>query len=138
MNRSLSPLRSWLKEERRLLPRGARPWRLAASALGLVGLLFALEILRREARISADLEAACAAAGQPLLRLERPGLTGPEPRRGVVQLEAVEQLARQPLAGERLLLAIGSRGLAEALRHSQAAAHYARILDNPRSLQLAW
>jgi diguanylate cyclase (GGDEF)-like protein len=56
MNRSLSPLRSWLKEERRLLPRGARPWRLAASALALVGLLFALEILRREARISADLE----------------------------------------------------------------------------------
>ena len=88
-------------------------------------------------RISADLAAACAAAGQPLLCLERPRLTGPEPRRGVVGLEAVAQLAQQPLAGERLLLAIGSRGLAEALRHSRAEAHYARILDNPRSLQLA-
>ncbi|MCP9790645.1 precorrin-6A/cobalt-precorrin-6A reductase [Vulcanococcus limneticus Candia 3F8] len=88
-------------------------------------------------RISADLQAACAAAGQPLLRLERPGLAEPEPRRGVVRLEALVQLAQQPLAGDRLLLAIGSRGLAEALRHSQAAAHFARILDNPLSLQLA-
>lgn len=88
-------------------------------------------------RISADLQAACGAALQPLLRLERPGLVEPQPRRGVVQLEALEQLARQPLAGERLLLAIGSRGLPEALRHSPAAAHYARILDNPLSLQLA-
>ncbi len=88
-------------------------------------------------RISADLTAACRAAGQPLLRLVRPGLSGPVPDRGVVPLDSLEQLAEQPLAGERLLLAIGSRGLATALRHSGAAAHGARILDHPLSLQLA-
>lgn len=51
-----SPLRSWLKEERRLLLRSARLWWVGLSSLMLVVLLLAAEVRRRESRISAALE----------------------------------------------------------------------------------
>jgi precorrin-6A/cobalt-precorrin-6A reductase len=42
-----------------------------------------------------------------------------------------------PLAGTRLLLAIGSRHLARARRCSPAALHHARVLPNPEALRQA-
>lgn len=52
----LSPLRSWLKEERRLLPGSIRLWWVGLSALGLLALLLAVEMGRRESRIAAAME----------------------------------------------------------------------------------
>lgn len=56
MSRLLSPLRSWLKEERRLLPRSVRLWWLGLGSLVLLTLLLAVELRRRELRISDSLE----------------------------------------------------------------------------------
>jgi len=89
--------------------------------------------------ISLQLRQACRASGQSLLRLERPRL-GPSPpsRPGSpVLLDGLDSLAQLDLRGERLLLAIGSRYLPEAIARSNATAHFARILDTPTSLQLA-
>lgn len=52
MPRFLSPLRSWLKEERRLLPRSARLWWVGIGSLMLLALLLAFEVRRREQRVS--------------------------------------------------------------------------------------
>ncbi len=57
MNRPLSPLRSWLKEERRLLPRSIRLTWVGLGCLMLFVVLVAIEIGRREARVRAELEA---------------------------------------------------------------------------------
>ena len=110
-------------------------------------------------RISADLLSACRRLDQPLLRLQRPPvavpiqgpLTAPLaswadggalaigpgglPRRQV--LNSLQDLAALDLGGKRLLLAIGARRLREALAHSPAHAHFARILPNPTALALA-
>ncbi|MEY4298678.1 MAG: hypothetical protein RLZZ423_1857 [Cyanobacteriota bacterium] len=83
-------------------------------------------------RISALLEQVLAPLQQPRLRLARPALAG----RGEV-LGGLQELRRLDLRGERLLLAIGSRQLPQALAASNAAAHFARVLDRPLSLQLA-
>ena len=53
MTRFLSLLRSWLKEERRLLPRAARPGWIALGSMGLLGLLLIVETQRRHAQITA-------------------------------------------------------------------------------------
>ena len=89
--------------------------------------------------ISVQLRQACQASGQRLLRLERPRLdSSPRSLPGSpVLLDGLESLTQLDLGGDRLLLAIGSRHLAGAMARSNAAAHYARILDNPTSLQLA-
>lgn len=90
-------------------------------------------------RISERLERVCGARGQPLLRLQRPSLGGDQaggPPRGE-RLAGFEALAALDLRGERLLLAIGSRQLGQAIAASNAQAHVARILDRPASLQLA-
>ena len=110
-------------------------------------------------RISADLLSACRRLDQPLLRLQRPPVAvpiqGPStapleslgdggalalgpgglPRRQV--LNSLQDLAALDLGGKRLLLAIGARRLREALAHSPAHAHFARILPNPTALALA-
>jgi precorrin-6A/cobalt-precorrin-6A reductase len=90
-------------------------------------------------RISERLERVCGARGQPLLRLQRPSLgddQGGGPAR-CERLAGFEALAALDLRGERLLLAIGSRQLGQAIAASNAQAHVARILDRPASLQLA-
>ena len=87
-------------------------------------------------RISARLERVCRRRGQPLERLQRPGLEG-NGAAATVELPDLAALASLNLRGERLLLAIGSRQLAQALAASTADAHFARILDRPASLQLA-
>ena len=53
----LSPLRSWLKEERRLLPRSVKLWWVGFSSLLLLAVLLAVEVRRREQSISTALDA---------------------------------------------------------------------------------
>ncbi|MCT0225131.1 precorrin-6A/cobalt-precorrin-6A reductase [Synechococcus sp. CS-1328] len=108
-------------------------------------------------RISAELQRACAGLEQPLLRLRRedaalelttasgapllstsklsmPKTSPPEPLLldGVSALEGCGSWQ-----GRRLLLAIGSRQLPEALASSGGAHHFARVLPAPSSLALA-
>ncbi|QPN66820.1 precorrin-6A/cobalt-precorrin-6A reductase [Synechococcus sp. CBW1006] len=107
-------------------------------------------------RISDELQRACAALEQPLLRLLRadparepalapatgsgapwptmPKPSSPEP----LLLEGVSALEGcGPWQGRRLLLAIGSRQLPEALASSEGARHFARVLPAPSALALA-
>jgi precorrin-6A/cobalt-precorrin-6A reductase len=84
-------------------------------------------------RISAALAFACASAGQPLLRLERPRPAVP----GATILTDLDSLAGIDLTGRHLLLAIGARRLAEAVAHSPRALHHARLLPHPASLRQA-
>jgi len=90
-------------------------------------------------RITARLERVCGQAQLPLLRLERqlPEASPPTPPLRRRDLTELAQLSQLDLWGERLMLAIGSRQLGEALAHSNASAHFARVLDRPGSLQLA-
>jgi len=110
-------------------------------------------------RISADLLTACRRLDQPLLRLQRPPVAVPTPVPSTAPLESwgdggalalapgglprrqllssIQDLAALDLGGKRLLLAIGARRLREALAHSPADAHFARILPNPTALALA-
>jgi len=82
--------------------------------------------------IRALLEQVLAPLPQRRLRLQRTAVSGRGER-----LSRLEELHQLDLRGERLLLAIGSRHLPAALRASNAAAHFARVLDRPTSLQLA-
>ena len=87
--------------------------------------------------ISHNLSAACGQAGQPLLRLQRPAVL---PDAGALQTEHLRELpelAQRVDRGERLLLAIGARRLAEAVGHSQQALHHARVLPQAAALRLA-
>jgi precorrin-6A/cobalt-precorrin-6A reductase len=84
-------------------------------------------------RISAELARCCTAQGQPLLRLRRPLA----PTGQASLLGSLEELAEAELNGRRLLLAIGARRLAEAVGHSPAAVHHARILPNATALRQA-
>lgn len=84
-------------------------------------------------RISAALALACAQAGQPLLRLERPLPAAPE----ATILPDLPSLAGIDLVGRRLLLAIGARRLAEAMAHAPRAVHHARLLPLPGALRQA-
>ena len=84
-------------------------------------------------RISAGLAAACAAEGQPLLRLARPR----EPLGEAVALAGLADLAGRVRPGERLLLAIGARHLASAMAHSPGALHHCRLLPRPAALRQA-
>jgi precorrin-6A/cobalt-precorrin-6A reductase len=110
-------------------------------------------------RISADLLSACQRLDQPLLRLQRPPVAVPSQGTSTVPLEnwgdggalalgpgglprrqvlnSLQDLAALDLGGKRLLLAIGARRLREALAHSPAHSHFARILPNPTALALA-
>jgi precorrin-6A/cobalt-precorrin-6A reductase len=95
-------------------------------------------------RIRVELERGCAAAGVPLLRLERGGAaglagggTGEPAARGLRELANLGELAALPLDGTRLLLAIGSRQLELAVRCCPAARHHARVLPTPTALRQA-
>lgn len=83
-------------------------------------------------QVSRQLVAGCARQRQRLLRLQRPTLEGP-----ATLLPALDDLGAVPLAGQRLLLAIGARQLAAAVSLSPEACHYARLLPSAGSLQQA-
>lgn len=89
------------------------------------------------AQISARLERCCHSQGCRLLQLERRQPAEAGPGEQLQQLKRLEDLAALDLAGEHLLLAIGARQLPVALAYSQARAHFARVLDQPGSLQSA-
>lgn len=89
------------------------------------------------ADISARLERVCSRRGQRLLRLERAPVDAASADRFISTIASLSTLRDLPLAEHRLLLAIGSRHLAAALRESTAQEHFARILDRPLSLQQA-
>jgi precorrin-6A/cobalt-precorrin-6A reductase len=84
-------------------------------------------------RISASLATVCADLDQPLLRLQRPLL----PLGRAEALGDLSDLGHHDLAGERLLLAIGARQLAAAVRLTPGAVHHGRILPLPLALQQA-
>lgn len=84
-------------------------------------------------RISAAVAEACRLQGQPLLRLKRPLPTAT----GARILADLPALAQEPLAGRRLLLAIGARRLAEAIGHCPGAVPHARLLPSPAALRQA-
>jgi precorrin-6A/cobalt-precorrin-6A reductase len=84
-------------------------------------------------RISAALARTCPALDQPLLRLLRPQRPAP----GAIVLADLAGLSAHCRPGERLLLAIGSRRLAEAVAASPDAIHHARLLPSPDAMALA-
>jgi len=84
-------------------------------------------------RITAALVAACRSCDQPLLRLSR---AQPPPGRAEL-LEDLPELGDRIAAGEPLLLAIGARRLAEAIRCCPTALHHARVLPSPTALRQA-
>jgi len=84
-------------------------------------------------QISAALVDACQQRRQPLLRLLRDSV----PEQGALLLDRIADLSDQVRPGERLLLAIGSRRLAEAIAASPAALHHARVLPSPQALRQA-
>lgn len=84
-------------------------------------------------QISRDVAQVCASQALPLLRLTREGL----PSAGARLLPDLQDLDVVPLAGVRLLLALGSRQLSRAVACSPGALHHARVLSNPEALQLA-
>lgn len=84
-------------------------------------------------QISASLARVCGAAGQPLLRLHRPDLTT-----AVGQpLPDLAALQGQCRRGERVLLAIGARHLAQALASLPGVVPHCRILPTPTALRQA-
>jgi precorrin-6A/cobalt-precorrin-6A reductase len=84
-------------------------------------------------RISAALADGCTARSQPLLRLLRPDLNAP----GAQPLDDLASLGRLCRPGERLLLAIGARRLAEAVAASPGVLHHARLLPQGEALATA-
>lgn len=87
--------------------------------------------------ISRRLERLCGPDGPALLPLERRLPEQGAPGERLQWLSDLDELHQLPLAGERLLLAIGARQLAAAVRASAAAEQFARVLDQPGSLQAA-
>jgi precorrin-6A/cobalt-precorrin-6A reductase len=84
-------------------------------------------------RVSAAVAEACVDRPEGLLRLRRPLLAAP----GATPLPDVRQLASHITPGDHLLLAIGARHLATAIRHSPQACHHSRVLPHPRAIQEA-
>ncbi len=90
-------------------------------------------------RVHGELQTGCAQAGVPLLVLQRGETPSLEPAlassaTGLAELAALAQL---DLRGERLLLAIGARHLAQAVSLCPGAEPHARILPRPGALQQA-
>jgi precorrin-6A/cobalt-precorrin-6A reductase len=85
--------------------------------------------------ISERLERLCQASATPLLRLQRQQPDKTAEGEQLRWLQGINDLQALPLAGERLLLAIGARHLKAAIAASAGAEHFARVLDQPGSLQ---
>lgn len=86
-------------------------------------------------RISADLQFTCSTGHPRLIRYERPD-------HGAVDhglLATIDDLARCPLSGHRLLLAVGARQLhaAVAAAHLAGAVVHARVLPTPEAIRKA-
>ncbi len=91
---------------------------------------FAQEIRQR-------LQRTCQSRCQPLLRLDRREPEKASAGEQLLWLDNVAELIQVPLQDKRLLLAIGARQLAAARQASEGSSHFARVLDQPASLQAA-
>ena len=87
--------------------------------------------------ISERLQRLCSALNQPLVQIERRLPAEADPGEQLDLLDGVCELGQRPLAGEHLLLAIGARELSAAIAATPKCMHYARVLDQPSSLQAA-
>jgi len=87
--------------------------------------------------ISERLQRVCGALNQPLLQLDRRQSAEPVPGERIEWIDAVDDLAKLRLTRERLLLAIGVRQLSAAIAATPNCRHFARVLDQPSSLQAA-
>ena len=87
--------------------------------------------------ITARLERLCGELDQPLLRLDRREPVASQPAEQLQLLESFKTLSGLALAGENLLLAIGARQLREAMAATPHCQHFARVLEQPGSLQAA-
>ncbi|MEB3259649.1 MAG: precorrin-6A/cobalt-precorrin-6A reductase [Cyanobacteriota bacterium] len=115
---------------------GAGAWRAALDAAREEGdpFLWVLDASHPFAtRVSAAVAEACQGRAERLLRLRRPLLDAPR----ATTLPDLPSLADHVAPGERLLLAIGARHLANAIAHSPRACHHSRVLPQPRALQEA-
>jgi precorrin-6A/cobalt-precorrin-6A reductase len=88
-------------------------------------------------QISARLERVCRQLQQPWLQLDRRESPPPDANSEVQMLQNLEDLKALALRDERLLLAIGARQLRQALAATPQCTHFARVLDQPGSLQAA-
>ncbi|MEB3334992.1 MAG: precorrin-6A/cobalt-precorrin-6A reductase [Cyanobacteriota bacterium] len=84
-------------------------------------------------RVTAAALAACEGRPERVLRLHRPPLAAPR----AIPLGHLGQLGGHLARGERLLLAIGARQLAEAVGHSATARHHGRVLPHPQAIRQA-
>ena len=87
--------------------------------------------------ITARLERICRQRQQPWLQLDRRSPAQASPDEQVHLLDDLAGLQAMELANERLLLAIGARQLPMALAATPQCQHFARVLDQPGSLQAA-
>ena len=87
--------------------------------------------------ISERLQRLCHRLNQPLLQLDRRQPAEPHAGEQLQLIDALEDLREHRLAGERLLLAIGARQLRAAIEATPHCSHFARVLDQPISLQAA-
>lgn len=85
------------------------------------------------ARITATANAATWNRPERLLRLHRPVLVAPQ----AIGLGHMGELASHLSGGERLLLAIGSRHLKEAVRQGRGCRLHSRVLPHPKALRQA-
>ncbi len=85
--------------------------------------------------IRAELERSCRQCGQPLLRFERPLEAADQQR----LISSAGDLSCLELRGSRLLLAIGSRQLSQAVAAARLAGAevFARVLPSPEGLRQA-
>ena len=84
-------------------------------------------------RVTAAAVAASQGQTTRLLRLRRPQLSAPT----ASLLSRLDDLAAQLRGGERILLAIGSRHLAEACRQCAGSLPHARVLPHPQAIRQA-
>jgi precorrin-6A/cobalt-precorrin-6A reductase len=87
--------------------------------------------------ITERLQRLCRQLDQPLIQIDRRQPAEPLPGEQLQLIGGVEDLGRLALHGERLLLAIGARQLQAAIEATCGCRHFARVLDQPASLQAA-
>jgi precorrin-6A/cobalt-precorrin-6A reductase len=87
--------------------------------------------------ISERIQRLCSTLDQPHVQIERRQPAMAAPGEQLELLDGVGDLRQRSMVGEHLLLAIGARELSAAMAATAECSHYARVLDQPSSLQAA-